>query len=87
MSKNLSTRRVTDLCMAINAVDGTHVTAEYIKQNERVRETLMDCMLTEADRLYNAGVSLKRLTKAINAAGWDDNVVKWDDNGIKIVEA
>jgi hypothetical protein len=79
--------RVTDLCMAINAVDGTHVTPEYVKQNERVRDTLYGFLLEEAERLYKRGMSLKSLTKAVQAGGWDDNVVKWDDNGIKIVEA
>lgn len=80
-------QRVTDLCMAINAVDGTHVTAKYVKQNERVRQTLMDCMLTEADRSYNAGVSLKDLTKAIQAAGWEDQKVVRRKYELAIVEA
>ena len=85
---NLYTDRVTDLCIAINTLDGLNVSPEYVKQNERVRKTLYECLLTECDTLYsNAQATLKELTKAIHAAGWDDNKVIRDKYELKIVDA
>ncbi len=74
------TQIITDLCIAINAVEGTEVDAKYISQNVRVRKTLYDLMIAKATLLYlgvdlpanGKDVTLKQLDKAIKAAGWDD---------------
>ncbi len=73
------TQVITDLCIAINAVEG-NVTNKYIKDNERVRKTLYDLMIDKANLMFlgvgmsatDPAVTLKQLDKAIKAAGWDD---------------
>jgi hypothetical protein len=92
-----STQVITDLCMAINAVEGTEVAPEYQKQNERVRQTLYDLMIDKAFVLATTPiaenrVSFKRLDKAIKAAGWDDQHFErflsegtWGAVGVRIV--
>jgi len=80
MPSKLSTTRLTDLCCCINAYEGYCMTypnscedeKNPLKVQERRRQALYDAMMAEADTLYNGGVSLKRLSKAINAAGWGD---------------
>jgi hypothetical protein len=85
---NAYTQRVTDLCIAINAVEGTQVAPEYEKQNKQVCKTLYECMMTEADTLYSNGqATLKDLTEAINAAGWEDQKMVRAKYELKIVEA
>ena len=79
--------RITHLCMAINAVEGTHVSPKYVKQNEKVRATLHELLLEECDKEYNHGTPLKMLTAAVQKAGWDDNKVIRAKYEIKIVEA
>lgn len=74
------TQVITDLCIAINAIEGTEVDAKYISQNVRVRKTLYDLMINKATLMYMGvdmpanvkEVTLKQLDKAIEAAGWDD---------------
>jgi hypothetical protein len=79
--------RITHICMAINAVEGTHTTKRYIAQNEKVRATLYDILLTECDKEYDHGTPLKMLTAAIQKAGWDDQKVIRAKYALKIVEA
>lgn len=73
-----STQRITDLCMAINAVEGTYVDHQlYNDQCIRVRNTLFDLMTEEAKKLLSNDVSMKRLNNALHKAGWDDNYFVW----------
>jgi hypothetical protein len=93
----MSLQTITDLCMAINAVEGTEVAPKYLKQNERVRNTLYALMIEKATVLATTPiaenrVSFKRLDKAIKAAGWDDQHFErflsegtWGTVGIRIV--
>lgn len=71
----VSTQRVTDLCIALNALDGDVVASEYEKQNMRVRKTLYDCIMKEASLLHTQGATLEQLTKAIYDAGWEDQTM------------
>jgi len=77
--KAIVTQVITDLCIAINAVEGTVTAEPYIKENERVRKTLYDLLIAKATMMYigmdmpsDTTVTLKQLDKAIKAAGWDD---------------
>ena len=79
------TQRITDLCMAINAVEGTDVAPEYIRQNQRVRNTLYKMMMEEADRLSRTEVTIKQLEKAIAKAGWEDQHFAMKDDGSLII--
>lgn len=74
MPQVFSTERVTDLCCVINAYEGFCMTNACVptKVQLRQRKAVYEAMLTEADTLYNRGVSLKRLTDAIRKAGWED---------------
>ena len=77
MPQVFSTERVTDLCCVINAFEGFCMTNPSVplKDQMRQRKAVYEAMLTEADTLYNRGVSLKRLTAAIHKAGWEDQKV------------
>lgn len=86
MLRDLSIQRLTDICIAINAVDGTDVAPEYCNQNKRVRNSLYSLMIREASDLYVLkNVSLKRLTNAIHKAGWGENTFVLDENGITLI--
>jgi hypothetical protein len=80
-----STQVLTDLCIAINAVEGASVAPEYEKQNERVRKTLYEFLIGTAMSLYMLDVSLKKMDKAIRAAGWEDQHFVESGVSLKIV--
>jgi hypothetical protein len=87
MIKPTSVSNLTDLCIAINAVEGADCAPEYQKQNKRVCKMLHRYMINAAERLWTEGVTLKRLTKAINAAGWEDqHFVAVNGNHLEIVD-
>jgi hypothetical protein len=76
MPRKNPTQVITDLCQAINAVDGTFTTARYIKQQERVRKTLLRYLHLELEeQFYNNGTTLGELTRAIRRAGWEGQKV------------
>lgn len=80
-----STQVLTDLCIAINAVEGTQVSLKYEKQNRRVRETLYEFLIGSAMGLYMQNVSLKKMDKAIRAAGWEEQHFVESGISLKIV--
>ena len=70
MSKS-KTNTLFDLILAINAVEGTSVSPEYIAENLRCSNTLRQLALREAASLYDAGVSLKTLNRVLSKGGWE----------------
>lgn len=74
----ISTQTLTDLCCVINAFDGYcsefgSLTKKYQKDSDRQRNTALNCVVQEAEKLWSYGVTLKRLANALKKGGWDDN--------------
>mgnify|MGYP000910309759 CR=1 FL=1 len=89
----IKAQRITDLCIAINAVEGADCAPKYNKQNERVRNTLYDVMIKEAIRLhFKQKVGLGALSRALHEAGWEgqmfvNNGPTWGRPFLQIREA
>lgn len=87
----ISTSVITDLCIAINCVDGTDVDPKYVKQNMRVVKTLKSLLMFHAYtvldlsdvRLHKS--IIKRMNKAMKDAGWDCSFVLSSKGILKIV--
>jgi hypothetical protein len=69
MARKISTQRLTDLCIALNALEGDDV------ESTRVRKTLYACIMENATILYHQGATLEQLTNAIFDAGWEDQTM------------
>lgn len=76
---------ITDLCIAINAVEGGECAPEYQKQNKRVCKSLNGLLEVTAKHAIHNGATDKQLRKALTAAGWEDQTFRLYGTTTKIV--
>lgn len=88
----IKVQHITDLCIAINCVEGINVDPKYVKQNMRVGKNLRSLMMKEAQTIIDNNDAsihdtiLKRLTMALLDAGWENRFILSPKTGnLKIV--
>ena len=75
----ISTQKITDLCCVVNAFDSycadyvDYTNKNRVKECERQKKSITDCIINEAKTLYAYGVTLRKLSNALKKGGWDDN--------------